>query len=142
MKVKIQSAGPPMKGLRILIGAVSLLIIVFIAAAICIPKRGSMPGKTTAAKAQIAAFSAALAAFHKDCGVYPPGTNGLADLIHQPAGASNWLGPYLPGDDIPRDPWGQSYVYQYPGQHATNGYPYDLYSLGPIGENKVIANGH
>jgi len=39
--------------------------------------------------------------------------------------------PYLKRD-VPKDPWGNDYVYRYPGQHNQEGY--DLHSNGPDGK--------
>ena len=39
-------------------------------------------------------------------------------------------GPYLKRG-VPNDPWGNPYVYRYPGTHNPNGY--DLFSIGPDG---------
>jgi general secretion pathway protein G len=35
-------------------------------------------------------------------------------------------------ESVPLDPWGNEYVYRNPGKFKTDGY--DLYSLGPKGE--------
>ena len=45
----------------------------------------------------------------------------------------NWKGPYLKLKDLPTDPWGNAYQYAYPGQRNLNGY--DLWSLGPDGQD-------
>src|ERR1043166_2379050 len=52
--------------------------------------------------------------------------------------AQNWHGPYLQTDTIPKDPWGNDYIYKFPGGHAP--LPYDLNSMGPPGGAKLIAN--
>ena len=73
---------------------------------------------------------------------YPNTAEGLEALVRQPgSGAGNWKeGGYL--DRLPKDPWGQHYLYQQPGQHAT----IDLSSLGADGviggdgENKDLNN--
>lgn len=43
---------------------------------------------------------------------------------------SNWQGPYLKGDKLPKDPWGSAYRYEYPGRNNKAGEP-DIWSLGP-----------
>ena len=48
----------------------------------------------------------------------------------QPTNAKNWHGPYL--DKLPEDPWGNPYIYYYPGKHNPNAY--DLLSVGPDGK--------
>lgn len=110
-----------------------LLVLVILAtlAAIVIPKlagRGEQ-AKVTAAKTQISSFESALDAFEIDTGSYPGGNNGLDALVNQPSNAQDWKGPYL--KSIPADPWGNAYVYTYPGKNNANG-P-DLLSGGPDG---------
>ena len=68
--------------------------------------------------------------FEQDCGRFPSKDEGLAALVTQPANAPKWKGPYIKRG-VPKDPWGNDYVYTYPGAHNTNSY--DLYSLGPDG---------
>jgi general secretion pathway protein G len=112
-----------------------VLVILGTLAAIVYPKLAgrSEQARITAAKTQIAAFSTALDAFEVDNGYYPKGRTGLEDLITQPRDAVNWKGPYL--KDIPKDPWGNDYIYEYPGKHNVNGY--DLYSMGPDGRENT-----
>jgi len=43
---------------------------------------------------------------------------------------SNWDGPYLKADKLPKDPWGTAYRYEYPGRNNKVGEP-DIWSLGP-----------
>jgi general secretion pathway protein G len=43
---------------------------------------------------------------------------------------SNWQGPYIKADKLPKDPWGSAYRYEYPGQNNKIGEP-DIWSLGP-----------
>ena len=108
-----------------------VLVILTTLAAIVIPKFAgrSEQARVTAAQTQISAFKTALDAFEIDNGYYPQGSGGLVDLVDQPGEAQNWRGPYL--DVIPPDPWGNPYVYEYPGKHNTRGY--DLMSMGPDG---------
>ena len=110
-----------------------LLVLVILAtlAAIVIPKMAgrSQQAKVTAAQSQISSFETALDAFEVDNGYYPKSGN-LNDLLDQPANAPNWKGPYLK-KGVPLDPWGNAYIYEYPGKHNANGY--DLLSAGPDG---------
>jgi len=80
---------------------------------------------------QIATFSTALDAFEVDTGAYPLGSGGLQYLVAAPGDISGWRGPYLKSD-IPADPWGHPYIYEYPGK--TNPTGYDLRSSGPDGQ--------
>ena len=85
----------------------------------------------TAATTDISTLGVALDAYEVDNGSYPSNEDGLAALIQQPGNAPNWHGPYIKKDIVPVDPWGNQYVYRYPGTNNTSGY--DLYSLGPDG---------
>ena len=63
-------------------------------------------------------------------GDYPSTAEGLQALITAPASkAEAWHGPYLSDPKVPLDPWGEPYVYHYPGVHNPKGY--DIYSKGP-----------
>src|ERR1051326_4978604 len=100
-----------------------LLVLVILAtlAAIVYPKvmGRSEQARVTAAQTQIANFKTALNAFEVDNGYYPKGKNGLVDLVQQPSNALNWH-QYL--DNLPKDPWGNDYVYECPGRHNANSY--------------------
>jgi general secretion pathway protein G len=45
-----------------------------------------------------------------------------------------WRGPYLKSD-IPVDPWGRPYLYEFPGKSNPSGY--DLRSSGPDGQTNT-----
>ena len=57
-------------------------------------------------------ITTALNLYEVDNGFFP---KSLQDLVQQPADARNWHGPYL--KKLPVDPWGNPYVYYYPGKH-------------------------
>jgi general secretion pathway protein G len=110
-----------------------VLVILGILAALVLPK---FTGRTeqariTAAQTQISTFGTALDAFEVDTGSYPRGPEGLTQLLVAPADVTGWRGPYLKSD-IPLDPWGRPYVYEYPGRINANGY--DIVSMGPDGQ--------
>jgi general secretion pathway protein G len=108
-----------------------LLVLVILAtlAAIVYPKLAgrSEQARVTAAQTQISSFSTALDAFEVDNGYYPRGKAGLLDLVQPPRDAASWKGPYV--KEIPKDPWGNDYVYESPGRY--NPTSYDLLSPGP-----------
>jgi general secretion pathway protein G len=110
-----------------------VLVILGILAALVLPKFSgrSEQARETAAITQIATFKTALAAYEVDTGSYPRGQDGLRALVVQPAGVTGWHGPYLESD-IPADPWGHPYAYQYPGKMNPSGY--DIVSAGPDGQ--------
>ncbi len=114
-----------------LIELLLVLVILGILAAIVVPKFSGRTeqARITAAQTQISSFSTALDAFEVDNGYYPKGGNGLMDLTQQPRDAKNWKGPYL--KEIPKDPWGNEYIYESPGKNNSS---YDLMSMGPDGK--------
>jgi general secretion pathway protein G len=82
--------------------------------------------KSDTAQLQIEEFGAGLDLFHLEVGRYPSTDEGLEALAKAPPGVQNWNGPYIKKRDVPSDPWGNPYVYKYPGDNGD----YDLYSLG------------
>ncbi len=89
---------------------------------------GGAKGDT--ARMQVQELSAALDMYHLEVGRYPSTDVGLRALIERPSGAARWNGPYLRKSSIPKDPWGNDYIYRFPGQHGV----FDLYSNGADGQ--------
>jgi general secretion pathway protein G len=112
----------------------------FVAWQVVRPRFGGHPQNSpiAAAQIQISNFKTALDAFEEDNRYYPNGTNGLLKLLRKPVGATNWCGPYIQAEMVPKDPWGNDYLYEFPGKH--NPGSYDLSSKGPPGDDLVIAN--
>ena len=109
-----------------------VVIIIGILAALVIPKIAGQGerARVMAAHADISGgIKSALGQYEVDNGFYP---KSLQDLIVQPGNAKNWHGPYFDPPNIPLDPWGNPYVYYYPGKH--NPTSYDLLSKGPDGQ--------
>lgn len=106
-----------------------VLVILGTLAAIVVPKFSGRTeqARQTAATADISMMGVALDAFEVDMGYYPKGKSGLQDLVTQPRDGANWKGPYIKGE-IPKDPWGNEYIYECPGKH--NDQSYDLMSMG------------
>ncbi len=117
-----------------LIELLVVMVILGLLAALVAPKFfGKISdSKIKTAKTQIELFGGALDSFYLDAGRYPTTEEGLQALIEKPAGMedSEWKGPYLPKEVIPKDPWGNEYVYKSPGEHGR----YDLLSKGADGE--------
>jgi general secretion pathway protein G len=131
MKIEIKKVTAQNSRLRrafTLVEILLVLTIIAILAALVIPKMvgRSEQARNTAAHADLSSIKTALDAFEVDNGFYP---KGMQDLIVQPSNAKNWHGPYL--EKIPSDPWGNNYLYYYPGKH--NSSSYDLSSTGPDG---------
>ena len=84
-----------------------------------------------ATKAQVRAFKTPLLHYRMDIGDFPSNSDGLQALRTLPSGLpspSKWRGPYL-DTEVPPDPWGNSYHYEYPGKYQTD-LP-DIWSYGP-----------
>jgi general secretion pathway protein G len=86
--------------------------------------------KVKAAKIQIESLSSALDLYALDTGRYPSSSEGLDALMQRPGNTASWNGPYLKGTVVPKDPWGNSYIYRSPGQHGA----YDILSYGADGQ--------
>ena len=122
-----------------LIEIMLVVLIIGVLAAMAIPRLvgRSKEARITAAKADIDSnISVALDMFELDNGTYPTTEQGLTALLDKPSSSTNWNGPYL--KKLPKDPWGHFYIYKYPGEHNANGY--DLYSLGPDGQDSAEDN--
>ena len=88
--------------------------------------------KVTAAKTQLENLKTALTTYNIHITEFPTTQQGLEALSEQPNGVedTDWDGPYL-DERIVNDPWGNPWVYTYPGTHNND---YDLYSYGPDGK--------
>ncbi len=90
--------------------------------------------KVAAAKTQIKLFEGALDTFKLDNGFYPATDQGLDALIKKPEAGripDKWHeGGYLKPARIPKDPWGNPYLYFSPGNE---GREYEIISYGADG---------
>jgi general secretion pathway protein G len=127
------SRGPSRRSAFSLVELLLVMVILAALATIVVPKFAgrSKEARVTAAMTDISNMETALRAFEVDCGRYPTEEEGLQALMDEPADLRNWHGEYLERG-VPKDPWGNPYVYVRPGRHNTNGY--DLYSFGPNGQ--------
>lgn len=115
-------------------------------------------------KTQIGMFQSALERYAIDMNKFPSSEQGLTALIAAPAadvgggggggeslsdslelegdaasdGGSTtaWDGPYINTETLPRDPWGNSYQYEFPATHNKMNVP-DIWSLGPDGQENT-----
>src|SRR5512139_3257628 len=109
-----------------------VMVIIGLLAGYVGPKYFSQIGKSEikVARAQIDALEKALDQYRLDTGHYPAMEQGLAALVTRPGNEPKWDGPYLK-KAVPGDPWGNPYVYRYPGEHGD----FDLLSYGKDGQS-------
>jgi general secretion pathway protein G len=109
-----------------------VVVILGILAVLIVPRvlGRSDEARIAAAKHDIAAISQSLKLYKLDNGRYPSNEQGLQALVAKPASApvpTNWK-PYL--DKLPKDPWGNTYMYLNPGVNGE----IDVFSLGADGQ--------
>jgi general secretion pathway protein G len=88
--------------------------------------------KVNKAKQDIQSLGLALDEFYLDNSKYPTSEQGLTALVTQPTDPT--IRHWKPGGYVQRvskDPWGNDYLYVYPGTH---GKAYDLLTLGADGQ--------
>jgi len=119
-----------------LIELMVVIIILGLLAAIVMPRIVGETDKARygAALAQMRILEDALKRYKLDNGVFPTTDQGLEALVRRPTSGilpRGWPeGGYLDKQEIPRDPWGNMYLYISPGQHSPD---YDLKSFGADG---------
>jgi general secretion pathway protein G len=86
-----------------------------------------------AARLQIEAFSSALDILYIDVGRYPAQAEGLGALVRKPSTIQVWNGPYLRGENVPLDPWGNEYKY------ASDGKTFNITTDGPGGRGSNVS---
>lgn len=118
-----------------LIEIMVVVVILGILGALIVPNILGRTGeaRATAAQSDIRGIGNALNLYRLDNFNYPSTDQGLEALVSAPGGfpeAKNWNPEgYLP--KLPKDPWGNNYLYISPGTHGS----YDLYSQGADGKD-------
>lgn len=86
--------------------------------------------KIVRAKGDIQSLSTALDMYKLDSGIYPDTEQGLMALVEAPTSGvlpKKWkTGGYLQKRKVPKDPWGNEYIFICPGAHGD----YDISSYG------------
>jgi len=125
-----------------------VIIILGILAMYVAPKIMGRPGEARQVKARldIQNLENALKLYKLDNGVYPTTEQGLLALVEQPETGTipkKWKsGGYLEKGKVPKDPWGNEFVYLCPGLKGD----FDIISYGLDGvpggeeENKDVNN--
>ncbi len=119
-----------------LIEIMVVLVIIAILGALIAPQiLGQVDeARIKATKLDIRSLSTALDMYQMDNFRYPTTDQGLEALVRKPDDPSvrNWRPQgYLRSKTVPKDQWGDDYIYLQPGQH---GGAYDLYTLGADGQ--------
>jgi general secretion pathway protein G len=119
-----------------LIELMVVIVILGILAGLIIPRIMSRPEEARRSKArlQIESLETALKLYKLDNFTYPTTEQGLQALVEPPTVGTlpkNWRkGGYLEKGKVPKDPWGNDYVYLSPGTHGD----FDIISYGADGE--------
>ncbi len=118
-----------------LIEIMVVIVILALLAALVGPKimGRSDDAKIADAKVQIRNIETALKLYKLDNGVFPTTEQGIQALVTKPTTGQipkNFKAEgYLESKSVPKDPWGNDYVYLSPGEHGD----YDLCSYGADG---------
>ncbi len=119
-----------------LIEIMVVMVILGILAGLIVPRIMGRPeeARRTKARIQMESIETALKLYKLDNGVYPSTEQGLQALVEPPSVGQlprRWReGGYLEKRKVPKDPWGNDYVYLSPGLHGD----FDLISYGADGE--------
>jgi general secretion pathway protein G len=114
-----------------------VITILGILASLVAVKLMDRPGEARALKAQmdIQTLETALKLYKLDNAFYPTTEQGLMGLVEQPTTGripTKWReGGYLEKGVLPKDPWGNDYLYLSPGVYNRD---FDLWSYGADGE--------
>lgn len=131
-----------------LIELMVVIVILGILAGLIVPRIMGRPeeAKQLKAKIQIESLEMALKLYKLDSGMYPSTEQGLQALVEMPENGmvpQKWRkGGYLEKGKLPKDPWGNDFIYLSPGVQGE----YDIISYGADGEpggeekNKDINN--
>ena len=124
---------------------IELMVVVIILGILALyigPKIMGEPEKAKRVKAKmdIASLETALKMYKLDNGVYPSTEQGLQALVEAPETGvipKKWRkGGYIEKNKVPKDPWGNEFVYISPGVHGD----FDIISYGldgvPGGEDE------
>ncbi|MDH5377966.1 MAG: type II secretion system major pseudopilin GspG [Gammaproteobacteria bacterium] len=116
-----------------LIEIMVVVVILGLLASFIVPKIMDKPdtARVTKARVDISALEGALNLYKLDNFTFPTTDQGLEALVQKPGGSPeprNWNAEgYIKA--LPKDPWGNDYLYLNPGVHGT----IDIYSQGADG---------
>lgn len=117
---------------------IELMVVVIILGILAMYIGPKLMGRTEQAKevqtrVQMEGLETALKLYKLDNGTYPTTEQGLQALVEMPETQNvlqNWRkGGYLEKGKVPKDPWGNEFIYLSPGIHGD----YDITSYGADG---------
>ena len=116
-----------------LIEMVMVIVIIAMLAALVGPNIYKKFAKASKAstKAQIKSIADAVFDYKLDTGKFIDSGVGLEELVRNVSGNQKWDGPYLNAQKLPKDAWGNEYIYVRPGQNGTQ---FDIISYGADGQ--------
>ncbi len=112
----------------------AVLIIIGLLATLVVTKVASKidQARVTTTIANLKTLHAAVNQFKMDTSRFPTEEEGLMALIEQPSDVKNWEpGGYLETTQIPKDGWGNDFIYEL---YPESGKPFVIKSLGADGE--------
>ena len=112
-----------------------VVAIIGILVAMMVPNLAGRSEEARIARAQSeinSTIKLALSMFESHTGKFPTTEQGLTALVTDPGQGTSWRGPYIERVKQLKDPWGNEYHYECPGQNNTTSY--DLASAGPDGQ--------
>ena len=110
-KSKVLHAGFTLLEMVIVLGIIAMIM----GGAIFVMKNISDSGAITVVDGDFASIDNALQAYRNNAGNFPSGQQGLMALVEKPSSSPRprrWIQIM---DQLPKDPWGNEYVYKYPG---------------------------
>ncbi len=112
----------------------AMLIIIGLLATLVVTRVASHidRARVITTKANLRELHAAVNQFKMDTGNYLSEEMGLLELIEEPTDVINWTsGGYLETTELPRDAWGNEFVYE---RFPVSGKPFVIKSYGADGE--------
>jgi general secretion pathway protein G len=108
-----------------------VISIIVVLLGLAISKMGNPTGfaKGVAVRADVQAIGTQLKLYESMNGFLPTTEQGLQALVTQPSTDPRPLRWYQLFKEVPKDPYGNNYIYLCPGRRNPTGY--DLYSAGP-----------
>ncbi len=133
MQFKRSSVGSGQQGFTLLEILIVVAIIAILAAVVAPKIIGRVDdAQISKVKSDVSALESALELYRLDNFQYPSTDQGLEALVEKPSGdpePRNWKsGGYI--KRLEKDPWGNDYLFLYPGEHGE----VDIYSLGEDGQ--------